>query len=85
MLDFEISDDILQIVNEEVTRIKLSTDRTDRDMLTLEKATKIFSMLQANTREAVKAGMFADLKDSELEQSHGLESAVDSAESDDNL
>lgn len=86
LLDLRIHDDILEIVDEEVTRIRAAGDeRTQADMLVLEKATKIFTMLQANLREAMKAGSFGNMSDDELNQSQDLESAVDGSDSDDNL
>lgn len=86
LLDIQVSDDILQIVNEEVTRIKAAgTNRTERDALILEKMTKIFSLIQANVRENMKAGMFGSMSDSDLNNAESLESAVDSPESDDEL
>lgn len=86
LLDIQVSDDILQIVNEEVVRIKAAgANRTERDALILEKMTKIFSLIQANVRENAKAGMLGNMSDSDLEQSDGLESAVDGSSSDDDL
>jgi hypothetical protein len=86
LLDMQIADDILDIVNEEVTRIKnAGVERNERDMLILEKVTKVFSMISANTREALKAGTFGDIPDKDLEESQDLESAVGSGGADDNL
>lgn len=86
LLDIQVSDDILQIVNEEVTRIKnAGNNRTERDALILEKMTKIFSLIQANVRENAKAGMLGNMSDADLEQAESLESAVDSPGSDDEL
>lgn len=79
LLDMQVSDDILQIVNEEVTRIKAAgANRTERDALILEKMTKIFSMIQANTRESMKAGAFGNMSDADLDQAESLESTIDS-------
>lgn len=84
LLDVQVSDDILQIVNEEVTRIKAAgANRTERDALILEKMTKIYSLIQANVRENVKAGMFGNMSDEDLNDAQSLESTVDGTESDD--
>lgn len=86
LLDIQVSDDILQIVNEEVTRIKAAgANRTERDALILEKMTKIYSLIQANVRENVKAGMFGSMSDEDLNNAQSLESAIDGTESDDEL
>lgn len=86
LLDIQVSDDILQIVNEEVTRIKeAGANRTERDALILEKMTKIYSLIQANVRENVKAGMFGNMSDEDLNDAQSLESTIDSTESDDEL
>ena len=53
LLDMQIADDILDIVNEEVTRIKnAGVERNERDMLILDKVTTVFSMISENTRSA---------------------------------
>lgn len=86
LLDLQISDDMLAIINEEVTRIKMAGgERTERDMLILEKAAKIYQILQSNAREAVKAGSFGLLPDADLKDSEDLQGAVDGSDSDDNL
>lgn len=86
LLDIQVSDDILHIVNEEVARIKRAgAGRTERDALILEKMTKIFSLIQANVRENAKAGMLGNMSDVDLEQTEGLESAIDSTGGDDDL
>lgn len=86
LIDVQISEDMLTIVNEEVTRIlRAGAERNERDMLMLEKAAKIYSLLQANTREAVKAGSFGNMSDADLKDAENLESAPDGGGSDDDL
>lgn len=86
LLDIQISEDMLTIVNEEVTRIlRAGAERNAQDMLMLEKAAKIYSLLQANSREMIKAGSFGNMTDEDLKNAEGLESTPDRSGSDDEL
>jgi hypothetical protein len=60
--DLEIADDILKIVDEEVTAIKNATSREVADIIRLEKISKIYTTLMANQREVLKSGVLGSLK-----------------------
>jgi len=71
--DLEIADDILKIVDEEVTAIKNATSREVADIIRLEKISKIYTTLMANQREVLKSGVLGSLKLDESDDAGGSE------------
>lgn len=67
--DLEVADDILAIVAEEVTRIRLKGDERDAgDVMKLEKLSRVYSILMASARENLKGGVYGKLSLEELEK-----------------
>lgn len=66
--DLEIADDILKIVDEEVTAIKNATSREVADIIRLEKISKIYTTLMANQREVLRSGVLGKLSLKELDK-----------------
>ncbi len=69
--DLEIADDILKIVDEEVTAIKNATSREIADIVRLEKVSKIYTTLMANQREVLKSGILGSLDLSDQSDNSG--------------
>ena len=77
--DVQIAEDIMSIIEEEVTRIKQNPDRETGDVILLERLSKTYSTIMASNRELVKSGMLGNLK---LEERDNSSDAEDDAEDD---
>lgn len=77
--DVQIAEDIMSIIEEEVTRIKQNPDRETGDVILLERLSKTYSTIMASNRELVKSGMLGNLK---LSQSDDSSDTEDDAEDD---
>lgn len=77
--DVQIAEDIMSIIEEEVTRIKQNPDRETGDVILLERLSKTYSTIMASNRELVKSGMLGNLK---LGQSDDGSDTEDDAEDD---
>jgi hypothetical protein len=64
--DLELANDILKIVDEEVTAIMNSTAREPSDIVKLEKLSKVYVTIMANQRELLKQGVLGKLSEEEL-------------------
>lgn len=77
--DVQIAEDIMSIIEEEVTRIKQNPDRETGDVILLERLSKTYSVIMASNRELVKSGMLGNLK---LDQSDDGSDTEDDAKDD---
>jgi hypothetical protein len=66
--DVEIAESIMDIVEEEVNKIKENPDRETGDMIILEKVSKIYSVIMASNRELLKSGALGKLSSQELDK-----------------
>lgn len=64
----QIADDITGIVAKEVKRIKGEAALGIKDLASLEKCSKIYTMIMASHREDIKAGLFGTMPQGELEE-----------------
>ena len=65
--DLEIADDILKIVDDEITAIKNTSNREASDIIKLEKITKVYVALMANSREVLRSGVLGKIDLKELD------------------
>lgn len=79
--DFIIADDILEIIEREVSKIKGVASPDERDIARLEKLAKTYTTVMSSTRENYKQGLFGKLDAKELNKA--IESGDDTGESDD--
>lgn len=79
--DFQIADDILEIIEREVTILKQQGSVDDREIAKLEKLAKTYTTVMSSTRENYKQGLFGKLSAEELEKA--IASTDDGGESDD--
>lgn len=79
--DFQIADDILEIIEREVTIIKNLGKIDERDIAKLEKLAKTYTTVMSSTRENYKQGLFGKLDADELKKA--IDGAEDSSETDD--
>lgn len=59
--DFRISDDIMEVVDREVMRIKALKVLSADELAKLEKITKVYGLLMSSLRENVKHNLFGRL------------------------
>lgn len=79
--DFVIADDLLEIIEREVTRIKSLPVIDEREIAKMEKIAKTYAILMSSTRENMKQGLFGKLDAQELKKA--IESGDDTGETDD--
>ena len=60
--DVQIAEDIMSVIEQEVTRIKENPSRETGDIILLERLSKTYSVIMASNRELVKSGMLGNLK-----------------------
>lgn len=66
--DFQIADNILDIIYDEIQMIKRNPDRSPADIVKLEKLSKAYQIIMASNREALKSGMLGGLTPEELDR-----------------
>jgi phage terminase small subunit len=71
ILEQKIADDIKQILEREVAKLKRKKDLEGHDAAHLEKYAKIYSIMTAAHREDMKSGAFGKMTDAELEELAG--------------
>lgn len=62
MRDIQIAEDIMQIIEEEILRIKQNPNREAGDIVLMEKLSKTYSVIMASNREVFKSGMLGGLE-----------------------
>lgn len=67
LIELQIAEDIKEIVKREVLKLKNSPELDKTSLMALEKVTKAYTMLMADLRENVKAGLFGKLDDAQLQ------------------
>lgn len=79
--DFVVAENIMTIVDREVSRILSLVDPDDRDIARLERMAKTYSVLMASTRENIKHGLYGNLSGADLgdEVFDGTEEAPEDA------
>jgi len=82
--DFRISDDIMEVVDREVVRIKALKVLSNDELAKLEKITKVYGLLMSSLRENVKHNLFGRLGGEALGDLGAAEEELDEgAEADD--
>lgn len=79
--DFIIADDILEIIEREVSKIKMLAEPDERDIARLEKLAKTYTTVMSSTRENYKQGLFGKLDAKELDKA--VDGADEAGETDD--
>jgi hypothetical protein len=77
--DVQIAEDIMSVIEQEVTRIKENPSRETGDIILLERLSKTYSTIMASNRELVKSGMLGNLK---LDESDDAGDSEDDTEND---
>jgi hypothetical protein len=77
--DVQIAEDIMSVIEQEVTRIKENPSRETGDIILLERLSKTYSVIMASNRELVKSGMLGNLK---LDESDDTSDSENDAEDD---
>jgi hypothetical protein len=77
--DVQIAEDIMSVIEQEVTRIKENPSRETGDIILLERLSKTYSTIMASNRELVKSGMLGSLK---LDESDDTGDSEDDTEND---
>lgn len=67
LIELNIAEDLKELVKREVEKLKAKKDLDKSDFMALEKITRSYALLMSDLRESVKAGLFGDLSDEELE------------------
>lgn len=66
--DVEIAENIMDIIEEEVDRIKQNPNREVGDVVLLERLSKTYSVIMASNRELLKSGALGKLSSQELDK-----------------
>lgn len=64
--DFQIADDILDIIYEEVQQLKVTKERGPSEIVRLSNLAKAYQIIMASTRENIRSGLLGKLSDEEL-------------------
>ena len=66
--DVEIAENIMDVIEEEVDRIKQNPNREVGDIVLLERLSKTYSVIMASNRELLKSGALGKLSSQELDK-----------------
>lgn len=66
--DVEIAENIMDIIEEEVDRIKQNPHREVGDVVLLERLSKTYSVIMASNRELLKSGALGKLSSQDLDK-----------------
>jgi hypothetical protein len=68
LLELRIAEDIKRLVEQEVKRLVVKPELDKGDFAILEKLAKTYSMMMADFRESLKAGLFGQMGEQGLEE-----------------